>query len=366
MTRDSHQAWARQGRQVRVAPLTEADVPALRQAITGSVPRIAPWGPTGLDQLPELVAAQGWSVLSFLVHALDPHPGAGAHGIVGRVNFNHTVHGRLGSSTIGYDSYDPYAGQGLMAQGLRLVLDVAFAPDPDGLGLHRVQAGVQPANVRSAGLLRSVGFVWEGFSPRLVRLPTPGDDAERWRDHDSYAVTAEDWPAAAYRSAPPRRRAVLVQGVPGAGKSTLARRLAAELGLPLLRKDNVKEALGDLLSVRGDAPEPLGLDSRALGAAAGEALWRVLAESPCGAVVEAWFWPRDRGHVAAGLRAAGLDPGGVLEVYCDVPLELAMARDAVAPLALGPVYRVDTSEPVPDAQIVRIALAVRGNALPPS
>jgi predicted kinase len=36
---------------------------------------------------------------------------------------------------------------------------------------------------------------------------------------------------------------VLVAGPPGSGKSTLARPLAAELGLPLLVKDAVKEAL---------------------------------------------------------------------------------------------------------------------------
>lgn len=36
---------------------------------------------------------------------------------------------------------------------------------------------------------------------------------------------------------------VLVAGWPGSGKSTLAAALAAELGLPLLAKDEIKEAL---------------------------------------------------------------------------------------------------------------------------
>jgi predicted kinase len=35
---------------------------------------------------------------------------------------------------------------------------------------------------------------------------------------------------------------VLVAGWPGSGKSTLAAALAAELGLPLLAKDEIKEA----------------------------------------------------------------------------------------------------------------------------
>ena len=38
---------------------------------------------------------------------------------------------------------------------------------------------------------------------------------------------------------------VLVAGWPGSGKTTLATALAGELGLPLLSKDEIKEALMD-------------------------------------------------------------------------------------------------------------------------
>src|SRR6516225_572694 len=40
---------------------------------------------------------------------------------------------------------------------------------------------------------------------------------------------------------------VLIGGIPGSGKSTLAVPLAAELGMPLLAKDETKEALMDAL-----------------------------------------------------------------------------------------------------------------------
>jgi adenylate kinase family enzyme len=42
---------------------------------------------------------------------------------------------------------------------------------------------------------------------------------------------------------PSMARLVIVSGAPGAGKTTLARRLAAELAMPLIVRDDIKEAL---------------------------------------------------------------------------------------------------------------------------
>ena len=42
---------------------------------------------------------------------------------------------------------------------------------------------------------------------------------------------------------------MIILGSPASGKTTLARRLAAELAVPCLCKDDVKEALFDVLGV---------------------------------------------------------------------------------------------------------------------
>jgi [ribosomal protein S5]-alanine N-acetyltransferase len=103
--------------------------------------------------------------------------------LVGFVNVNNIVRGGFQSGFLGYGAFASHAGQGFMTRGLRAVLGIVFGD----LGLHRVEANIQPANRRSISLARRLGFEKEGLSPGYLMV-----DGE-WRDHERWALRAETW-----------------------------------------------------------------------------------------------------------------------------------------------------------------------------
>jgi ribosomal-protein-alanine N-acetyltransferase len=116
--------------------------------------------------------------------------------IVGVVNVSEIVRAALQSAYLGYYVFRVHAGQGYMTEGLVLVLRHAFR----SLGLHRLEANIQPGNLASRRLVRRLGFRKEGFSPRYLKI------GGRWRDHERWAIVREAWGAG--RATPlPRRRA---------------------------------------------------------------------------------------------------------------------------------------------------------------
>lgn len=224
------------GERVEVRPPTHADEPGYVAAVTQSASRLAEFAVPDPHNLQAVIANQSPTYRTFMVHALEPE---GEHDLVGRANVANVVRGAFRSATIGYDAYDPYAGRGLFVEGLSLIIDIVFADEPQGMGLHRIEANIQPTNVRSAGLVRSLGFVHEGFSRDFLHLP--GRDGRRaWRDHDRYTMLASEWPAVPYRHAPPRRLVAVVAGPPAFGPSGLAPQLALELGVPLYSVSKVE------------------------------------------------------------------------------------------------------------------------------
>jgi ribosomal-protein-alanine N-acetyltransferase len=107
--------------------------------------------------------------------------------IVGFFNLSQITRGSLQSAYLGYAVGKPFAGQGYMRAGIQLVLRHAFLT----LRLHRIEANIQPGNKASIALASGAGFHREGFSPRYLKI------GGRWRDHERWAILADDWRARA-------------------------------------------------------------------------------------------------------------------------------------------------------------------------
>lgn len=101
----------------------------------------------------------------------------------GCININEIVRGAFQSAFLGYYAFSPYNGRGLMKQAMELVISEAFGRHQ----LHRLEANIQPDNLASIALVKSLGFRLEGYSKRYLKI------AGQWRDHERYAITAEEW-----------------------------------------------------------------------------------------------------------------------------------------------------------------------------
>ncbi len=159
---------------------------------------------------------------------------------------------------------------------------------------------------------------------------------------------------------------VLVNGLPGSGKSTLGRALARTLNARFLSKDVVKEALAACLDDSDDL--------HALGGIAMDTVWAMAQAIPGTVVIDSWwFTPRDLHFADSGIQRTGASHA--VEIWCDVPADLAKARYAnrnraalhrdeqrladdwdawaaqAAPLELTPTLVVDTTGPVDCARL---------------
>jgi ribosomal-protein-alanine N-acetyltransferase len=105
--------------------------------------------------------------------------------LAGVININEIVRGVFCSGYLGYYAFVPHNGRGYMKRGLSAVLRDAFLRHR----LHRLEANIQPDNEASRQLVQRCGFRLEGFSPRYLKL------AGRWRDHERWAITVEEWKA---------------------------------------------------------------------------------------------------------------------------------------------------------------------------
>jgi [ribosomal protein S5]-alanine N-acetyltransferase len=103
--------------------------------------------------------------------------------LLGSVTMSQIFRAGFQSAYLGYWIGAPYARQGYMTEGLGRVVTEAFR----GMKLHRLEANIQPENEASKGVVRSLGFRLEGYSPRYLKI------GGRWRDHERWAILREEW-----------------------------------------------------------------------------------------------------------------------------------------------------------------------------
>ena len=162
----------------------------------------------------------------------------------------------------------------------------------------------------------------------------------------------------------PDRKAILINGVPASGKSTIARALADAFHIPIVELDVIKEALFDVLGI-GDRDH-----NRLLGRASRAVIWSLIPYFPKDAalVIDIWFNFPPHGWVLEGLAKAGITR--FVEVWCHAERSVLSVRylsrvgqrheghpgeeyipellDVAAraqPMNLGDVLLVDTTHP---------------------
>ena len=171
--------------------------------------------------------------------------------------------------------------------------------------------------------------------------------------------------ACAALSGRPRKRVVLVNGVPASGKSSVSRALADATGWPVLALDTIKNPFLATL------PPGDRLFNRTLGRASYAAIFDLIADAPAASsfVMDAWFGFQPREVLEQGLARAGVTE--VAEVWCHAPPETVGARYAArlarwpaghpgvdyvpelielagraAPTGLAPCHDIDTTQPL--------------------
>ncbi|HKY13590.1 MAG TPA: AAA family ATPase [Microthrixaceae bacterium] len=107
---------------------------------------------------------------------------------------------------------------------------------------------------------------------------------------------------------------VVISGIPGSGKTTLARAVAQEMTLPMISKDTIKEALMDGLGT-GDLEW-----TTMLGRTAHLVMFSLVREIPGDVIIEA--------HFKCGVSEPDLQALGrpLVQIYCSCPVELAWER----------------------------------------
>ena len=105
--------------------------------------------------------------------------------LAGQLTVSGITEGSLRSGTIGYWVGQHVAGHGVIPTAVALATDHCFGV----LGLHRVEINIRSENGPSLRVVEKLGFRDEGVRERYLHI------AGSWRDHRTFALTAEEVPS---------------------------------------------------------------------------------------------------------------------------------------------------------------------------
>jgi len=103
--------------------------------------------------------------------------------LVGEVNLNNVARGSLQGGSIGYWIDQKFAGQGLTAEAVVVLLRYAFTE----LRLHRIEICIIPRNKNSHRVVEKIGLRSEGIAVSFLEINGV------WEDHVRYAITVDEW-----------------------------------------------------------------------------------------------------------------------------------------------------------------------------
>jgi ribosomal-protein-alanine N-acetyltransferase len=109
--------------------------------------------------------------------------------LVGQLTVSSIVRGSLCSASIGYWIARSMAGRGITPTAVAVAADHCWFE----LGLHRIEINIRPENAASLRVVEKLGFRDEGVRRRFLHID--GD----WRDHRTFALTAEEVPGGLVR-----------------------------------------------------------------------------------------------------------------------------------------------------------------------
>lgn len=173
---------------IALRPIRRRDAAAWREVRLRNADWLRPWEATVPDPEDDAPPTFGAMVRRLNAEARErrclPFVVTYQDRLVGQLTVGGIAWGSLRGAHIGYWIDSAVAGRGIMPTAVAMATDHCFRE----LRLHRIEINIRPENAASRRVVEKLGFRYEGLRPRYLHI----DGA--WRDHLSYALTADEVP----------------------------------------------------------------------------------------------------------------------------------------------------------------------------